>query len=298
MNFECNQYKKDETSPAVFRQIFNHLINRYAADEIIFTDGSKSAEGVGAAFVSGSSVGKYHLNDQTSIFVAEIIAIQRALDYLENKPSGLFLICSDSQSALLALLNTCTMDPLIRNTLKKHHDLHEENKRIVFIWTPGHAGIAGNEKADLAAKSAVQQLLEDFPTYHEDMRRTIKQKIKETWQNEWNNTQNHLQRIQPLIGDYQYLSTLTRREQVVLTRLRIGHTNLTKIHLLLGESPPFCQQCQALITVEHIVTECVTYTATRLKHRLANTLPRCLSGKTEIYNLMNFLREIQLFGKI
>jgi ribonuclease HI len=34
-----------------------------------------------------------------------------------------------------------------------------EDKHINFVWTPGHAGIEGNEKADEAAQEALQQYL-------------------------------------------------------------------------------------------------------------------------------------------
>ncbi|GFS72966.1 hypothetical protein TNCV_391081 [Trichonephila clavipes] len=33
-----------------------------------------------------------------------------------------------------------------------------------------------------------------------------------------------------------------RREQVIWTRLRLGHTHLTHRRLLLGEPPPYCKK--------------------------------------------------------
>ncbi|GFT73321.1 hypothetical protein TNCV_4009401 [Trichonephila clavipes] len=37
-------------------------------------------------------------------------------------------------------------------------------------------------------------------------------------------------------------SLSNRREQVIWTRLRLGHTRLTHRHLLLGEPPPYCEK--------------------------------------------------------
>ncbi|GFU53176.1 hypothetical protein TNCV_3023961 [Trichonephila clavipes] len=37
-------------------------------------------------------------------------------------------------------------------------------------------------------------------------------------------------------------SSSNRREQVIWTRLRLGHIRLTHRHLLLGEPPPYCEK--------------------------------------------------------
>ncbi|GFQ82305.1 MPN domain-containing protein [Trichonephila clavata] len=38
-------------------------------------------------------------------------------------------------------------------------------------------------------------------------------------------------------------SSSNRREQVIWTRLRLGHTSITHRHLLFGEPPPYCEIC-------------------------------------------------------
>lgn len=45
--------------------------------------------------------------------------------------------------------------------------LIEEGKRIKLMWIPGHCGIAGNEAADSAAKSAL--LLPNEEMYDADL---------------------------------------------------------------------------------------------------------------------------------
>ena len=44
---------------------------------------------------------------------------------------------------------------LVYQSIKDYSHLTESGKRIVVCWIPSHVNITGNERADLAAKSAV-----------------------------------------------------------------------------------------------------------------------------------------------
>ena len=48
-----------------------------------------------------------------------------------------------------------------------------------------------------------------------------------------------------------------RKEDVILTRLKIGHTRLTHKHYLLNEEQPECIPCDCPLTVKHILIECI-----------------------------------------
>ena len=48
-----------------------------------------------------------------------------------------------------------------------------------------------------------------------------------------------------------------RKEDVILTRLRIGHSRLTHKHYLLGEKIPECIPCDCLLTIKHVLMECI-----------------------------------------
>ena len=54
-----------------------------------------------------------------------------------------------------------------------------------------------------------------------------------------------------------------RRDEVLLCRLRIGHTRLTHSFLFNEEDPPECDTCQCITTVKHILLNCTKYTAFR-----------------------------------
>ena len=78
---------------------------------------------------------------------------------------------------------------------------------------------------------------------------------------------------------------LTRREQTLYNRLRIGHTYLTHSYLLKDEDPLICIPCNSLLTVKHILISCIDfdiihqnfYTASNLKDLFHNIHPKCIS---------------------
>jgi len=54
-------------------------------------------------------------------------------------------------------------------------------------------------------------------------------------------------------------SSLTRKEESILNRIRIGHTRLTHGYLMAKEEVPLCLACGVRLTVKHIITECLKY---------------------------------------
>ena len=100
--------------------------------------------------------------DSASIFSAEIKAIDLALDHIEQSRNSDFIIFSDSLSVLQSLHNRQTENPLLL-----------ELNRIVFCWLPSHVGIKGNEKADIAAKSALTLNISDLKIPFTDFKPSI-----------------------------------------------------------------------------------------------------------------------------
>ena len=151
--FSLHNDKKSQTDPLVFRTKYHELLSNFPSYETIFTDGSKDGDTAGSACVTPTDTYKCRLPDNASIFSAEIKAIDLALDHIEQSRSSDFIIFSDSLSVLQSLHNRHIENPLLLDVLLKHNELAELN-RIVFCWLPSHVGIKGNEKADIAAKSA------------------------------------------------------------------------------------------------------------------------------------------------
>ena len=62
--------------------------------------------------------------------------------------------------------------------------------------------------------------------------------------------------VKPTLGPPKKFQHLTRAEEVVITRLRIGHTKATKSHILSRGPPTGCHHCGQTLTIDHMLLEC------------------------------------------
>ena len=73
------------------------------------------------------------------------------------------------------------------------------------------------------------------------------------WQTSGNNIiGNKLLEIKPSIVEHQSVVRIIRKD-VVLARLRLGHTRVAHSYLLLGDEQPHCVGCHAPFTVCHLL---------------------------------------------
>jgi hypothetical protein len=110
----------------------------------IYTDGSKTEEGVGCSVAVWYKKMKRRFPAQTLVYSAKATAIYNAgkeelIDWEKH------LILTDSLSTILA----------IQNIIKQLHDVGE-NLRLK--WISGHSGIRRNEEANQEAKAAKNTL--------------------------------------------------------------------------------------------------------------------------------------------
>ena len=142
--------------------------------------------------------------------------------------------------------------PLIGMVIRKCVFLNITKKDIVFCWVPSHTCLKGNEKADSAAKSALDLPCAKVGVPYNDFKHCINQYIFSTWQDDWNGAvANKLHSVKPVLGDWQ-----CRKDEIVLCRARISHTHLTHSYILRKDPPPLCEHCQCILTVCHILVEC------------------------------------------
>ena len=145
--------------------------------------------------------------------------------------------------------------PYIHELLTLHHELSLNNE-ILYCWLPSHVGIRGNEDADKAAKSVfnLNETTRKIP--FTDFKPVVNKYVMSKWQMSWDGTIfNKLHQIKPKVGSVSPCRQ-SRREDVVLTRCRIGHTFLTNSYLLKRECQPECVPCQEPLTVKHILVDC------------------------------------------
>ena len=126
-------------------------------------------------------------------------------------------------------------------------------------------GISGNERADSAAKAALQKDVSNCLISYTDTHQYINQCIRDMWQREWDTAVNNkLHATKPLIGEQPSAYRSVRRDEVVLSRLRLGHSYLTHSYLLKEEPPPEYVTCNCRLTISHILVDCIEYDFFRL----------------------------------
>ena len=94
------------------------------------------------------------------------------------------------------------------------------------------------------------------------------------------------------------ISYRSRKEQVILDRLRIGHTRLTNSFLLKGEPPPECITCECQLTIQHILVDCIAYDFIRPELFDNNTTLKDIFGNVSSDDIVMFIKRAHLFNKL
>ena len=296
--FDLHTSKKSASDSLIMKQNFHILQSRYTEYQHIYTDGSKDGEKVGCAFLYGNHFSSLRIPDGSSVFTAEAKAIDLALDFIDSCfLHDKFLIFSDSLSVLKALNHTSSKNSQIQKLLEKHHKI-ANTKEILFCWLPSHVGIIGNEIADRKAKDSLHLNMSTFEIPFNSFKPLINKYILSEWQKSWDTaTFNKLYAIKPVVGNNSSAIRNVRREDVVITRLRIGHTRFTHSYILNREEQPFCIACNQHITVKHILTDCIDFLQDRNKYFQVRDL-RQLFQDVPVDNILSFLKDTNLFNKI
>ena len=301
---------KADYHPALLRAFILDHMSSHDCSEHVFTDGSKTSTGVGAAVVFPSFSAATALPPAASIYTAELAAILSALYFISFLPSGSFTIFTDSRSVLQAIGTLDLGHPLIAKVCLWLHALSVSSE-VKFCWVPSHIGVAGNEKADVLAKAASSYVAPaDAPLPHRDHFPAIRDFVQREWQLEWDvHPPTKLHSIKPLVKPWPESRALDRRRGAILTRLRIGHTRLTHGFLMSGDECPTCAHCGAQLTVLHIFTGCHFLRVIARRHfnfiqwdwPPAEVLHAVLSPDSMHFNIdsiFNFLREVGLLDHI
>jgi hypothetical protein len=236
-----------------------------------------------------------------SVYTAELYAIKTALEALGDD-DGSFVICTDSLSALQSISVFSPVHPIVQEIHSLLLTLTRKGIDICFLWVPGHKGIAGNEKADAMAKEALsdEELASTLVPY-EDLRASLRNAVVEQWRESWRTLNNNkLRGIKGEIAAWPSSSRSNRREEVVLTRLRIGHCPLTHAYLFTEEKePPQCDDCRCPLSIRHILIDCDKYSDARRRINLRRDLESLLGDHpTNVNYTLQFLKEISIFNKI
>ena len=124
--------------------------------------------------------------------------------------------------------------------------------------------------------------------------------VYQIWQKEWDETvlvSNKFHEILPKLPDKLLSFCSRRKENTVLNRLHIGHSYLTHSFIFRKEEALVCVACFAVITVKHILIECVDVLEIRKKYFKERSL-YSLFWNMIPEMIFDLLREICVFYKI
>ena len=266
-----------------------------AVEEIqVFSDGSAQNGKVGAATVltrRGKPDRILHLHmgseAQHTVHEAEIAGILLALQLINTEKwnSVPCVIVVDNQAALQAF-NAEMRRPghhLAREALKNAFQLQKRKKktkyRLTLRWTAGHAGVEGNEKADIEAKKAAggttspakqlpSYLRKPLPTNPSAVTRKHNDELKKKWKEEWrsSNRGSQLLRTDSTTPSDKFLKAISneklkRATASIIAQLRMQHIPLNGyLYRFKRVDKPNCPACRENVeNIAHFLLNCPKY---------------------------------------
>ena len=302
-NTDLSAYPKDRTPYVVYKNLFRELSRtNYGNHNKIYTDGSKSSNGVGAAAVTPNSSLTASLPPEATIYSAELHALRMAIDSLLSSNQN-NVIFTDSKSTVDSL--HCRNDhPIVRHIINKINSLAQRGVKVEICWIPSHTDIQGNEQADRKAKDASRRNPEFIPIYYKDYYPVLSSKFNLKREENWRTSATKLREIKENASPWPRNYSLSRREEVVVNRVRSGHTKLTHGHLMSDNiaerTPPICHYCsEERLTVDHIFLQCPQVEPRRsIFFESQNNLSDMLGSGVEPTKIIGFLKSLEIYDSI
>lgn len=236
-----------------------HIKTKYPNHNLIFTDGSKTENGVGAGVFFQDDPPIYiKLDKSNSIFTAEYVAILKALEHLDNQNTSnikMHAILTDSLSCLQDLRNQDTQGSRIdirQEILKLYSKLTSNELNITFVWIPSHVGLRGNENADLIAKHSITDgVSTNVGISLGECKAQIRSKMLDMWQTLWEKSSKGriMFELKNKVTRHPFVTNMKGPINVALTRLRLNKAAFTF-------KEPECETCKSKNTVEHRLLHC------------------------------------------
>lgn len=285
------------------RNLFTSIKStKYRIYNVIYTDGPKRENRCGYSVVCDEHIIRRRIYGNSSIYAAECAALKEAFQWIvNNEHVGAYLICTDSLSAVSTLEKHKIKNKWHDEMIQLYRSIRETGNDIKIMWIPSHIGIIGNEKADCEAKRALGDPYETVTSIdYKEIKTVIKNQIILQWQALWSATRdNKLREVKPSVKPYSSAFIGNRKDDVVLARIRIGHTKITHQYLMNKEPPPNCQFCNALLTVRHLVTDCPVLDEEGQKLNISTSLQNVLEDNLDkAKNVIQYLKNIDMYKQI
>jgi len=132
-----------------------------------------------------------------------------------------------------------------------------------------------------------------------DIKRNINVYCFNLWNSQWYmTTENKLREIKGSVVLWPKYTDLNRKNEVILNRLRIGHTKLTHGHLMAKEDPPLCPTCNTNFSIKHIIVHCPNFNEARKFFNIPDNLYKAIGPFSNFHNIILYLKKIDLYNSI
>ncbi|KAL0828769.1 hypothetical protein ABMA28_003683 [Loxostege sticticalis] len=254
----------------------------------IFTDGSKLDGKVGAALSlwrdnAETTSRKFKLESFCTVYQAELLALQKATELALSHKAKAFNIYCDSRSALETIAAGVSLHPIAYNICQNLNTIRGSSKTVKLFWIKAHAGLEGNERADVLAKAAVD--IKRKPDYSVCPVSFVKRQIRLDSIDEWNRRyQNGEQGSTTKIffPDASEAYRLVRKIPLTpeLVQMFTGHGGFSAyLHRFKCKESPECPCDPAQKEdIQHIILNCPRFALAR--HNLENVLGVVLTEDT------------------
>lgn len=260
-SYELNSIKLD---------VKMELYKKYSGWDLIFTDGSKSVDGIGAALYHFNSGFRkcFKIINQVSVMSAELVAISEALTFVLSKNFDTCVVLSDCKSALQHIISCVFAHrsgvSVAYDVVRKIAECRTKGINLKLQWVPSHIGLRGNDVADeLARQAAINGLAYKLDPNYSELFSKFKIKIYLDWKEYfdkrsltkgiWYRTIISEPPRVPWFIDYKF----PRKVLKVLMRLRSGHLPFNKFAFLMRKvQSSKCELCEMEEDAVHVLEEC------------------------------------------
>ncbi len=231
-DFSIMEKKKELRMEEVGVKTSMYLRNSYSNYLNIYTDGSKNKqESVGIRIHIPEfkiDISK-RITDQLSVYTTELVAVIIALQWVEELKPDRVTVCTDSLAVMKSIQSmTPVREDLMIDLYHSLLRIHRCGIDVQFCWVPAHEGVKGNEYADKLAKEALlKEISVPIPLGKGEGKAIVKRKGIGTWQKWWEEDKKgrRYYTIQKSVSIKNHKER-NRREEIVMTRLRVDHTGL------------------------------------------------------------------------
>ncbi|XP_063382997.1 uncharacterized protein LOC134669402 [Cydia fagiglandana] len=264
----------------------------------IFTDGSKIGGKVGAALSiwKGETEIKAHklaLSEQCTVYQAELLALCKATREITASREKTFGIYSDSMAALQTIQNRKCFHPLAVEARDNLRTSSRQGKMVTLHWIKAHAGLEGNERADVLAKEAAVGSKRK-PNYDRCPVSFVKRAIRTATIEEWNRRyvdSDTASGTKLFFPDAVNAYKMVRKIQPtgIRTQLMTGHGGFSEyLHRFKCKESPSCI-CDPAVreTVPHILLECPVHDQMRFDLEMKLNLNLKLANMKELITSAN-----------